>query len=55
MEKIEFVQNYDNNTYLFKSQKGFFAKRGNKVTRLFNELDSLLFLLEFGRIRWKNL
>lgn len=55
MERIEFIQNYDNDTYLFKSQKGYFAKKGNKVTRLFKELDSLVFLLDYGNIRWKKL
>jgi hypothetical protein len=52
---IEFVQNYDNETYLFKTPKGYFAKRGNAVTPIFREMDSLLFLLDFGKIRWQKL
>lgn len=53
--KVEYVKDYDGDTLLFKSSCGYFAKRGRKVTNVFKQIDSLLFLLEYGKIRWQEL
>ena len=55
MGKVEMLKDYDENTVLYSVGWGFFAKRGKKVTRIFKDLDSLLFLLNYGTIRWQNL
>jgi len=53
--KVEYVKNYDDDIALFSVGWGYFAKRGKKVTRIFKKMESLMFLLDYGTVRWQNL
>lgn len=49
MDKVQFLKNFDANTMLFSSEHGYFAPKGQNVTRLFKEFDSLFLLLNIGK------
>ena len=49
MDKVQFLKSFDVNKMLFSSEHGYFAPKGQNMTRLFKELDSLFLLLNIGK------